>query len=444
MRWIVVAGLVACGNAKHEPAAGSGATAGSGAPTGSGATSVAPAPAITPRAFFGRGELTYIVGTAGDARADRAIAGQAELVRSIVTPGAPRIADTEVDAARGPAAWPPNPVVYGGAHVNSLIAAIAPALPLAITAGTLALGEQVFAGDDLALIAVVPGRRGARGYPELLLFAGTGTPGIEEINAPSVMRADAPIVVADAFGPLVTGTWVRGPDGSPRAQLGPPARRVGWRETATTVAGVAVRFRFWDGAVPDGDAAAIARASRGVAAVVARLAPAGAPSLTIYVHPDRRSKQALTGNGGDGHAVAFARALHVFDVAGLEALVAHEATHVIAPQAWGPAGSSLFGEGVAVWVAGQYGGAPLTELRSLTRPSGPIRELLGPRFRGLPEASAYPLAAIIVEVAVAKVGLANVRDHLYGATSATWEDACTRAGTSAAALDAAVAAALAE
>jgi hypothetical protein len=436
---LVLVVLAACGGSKQEPPPET------RAPAPMAATSAAPAPAraATPGEVFRREQPTYIVGTSGDDRSDRTIAGQVDLVRSLLTPDAKRIADTEVELASGPAGWPANPIVYGGEHVNALIAALGPQLPFSIRAGRLAIGGRVFEGDDLALITVVPARSGDRGHPELLLFAGTGTPGVAEINAPSIMRADAPIVIADAFGPLVTGTWERGADGSPRAQLGELNRRVGWRDHTRDIGGIAVKLRFFDRAAPEGDAPAIARASRGIETVVQKLALRGALSMTVYVHPDRRSKQLLTGDSGDGHAVAFARALHVLDEGGLEALVAHEATHVIVPQVWGVAGSPLFGEGLAVWVAGQYGGTPFASFRKLATPSGPIRELLGPKLRSLPEAVAYPLAAIIVDVAVATVGLPSVLAHLYGATAATWDDACKRAGTTAAALDQALAAALA-
>jgi hypothetical protein len=228
-----------------------------------------------------------------------------------------------------------------------VIATLAPDLPFSITAGKLSIGDLVFEGDDLALMTVVPARAGEHGYPELLLYAGTGTPGTDEINSSTVTRADAPIVIADAFGPLVTGSWIIDPDGTRRAQLGPRNRRVGWRDIIKDVAGVVVTFQFFDKSSPTANATAIERTARGITTVVDKLAITGPLAMTVYVHPDRRSKQSLTGNGGDGHAVAFARTLHVLDGNGLESLVAHEATHVIITQAWGPAGSPLFGEGRA-------------------------------------------------------------------------------------------------
>lgn len=386
----------------------------------------APVTNTTPRTFFAAGTPTFVVGTAGDERVDRAIAGQAELLRSMVFPTAELVADTAVD----PAAWPARPLIYGGPHVNTLLAKLT--LPFSLAAGKLSIGGETFDGDGYALIAVVPAQGNV---PELLLYAGTGTPGIEEINSSTFGRADAPIVIGDAFGPLVTGTWDRGADGTLRAVLGARARRVNWRATEQTVANVAVTYRFWDGAPAAGDAAPIAEASRGIATVMSKLSIDARPAMTVYVHPDQRSKAALTGNGGDGHAVPLARTLHVWNTPGLDALVAHEATHVILPQVWGHAGSALLGEGVAVWVAGQYGGTPFASFRPAA--TATIADLLGAGFRKLPEGTSYPLAAIFVDVAIQAVGLAGVREHLYGASPATWADACKRAGTTAEALEAA-------
>jgi hypothetical protein len=434
--WFALA-LAACGSKKTEEV-----------PVGSASGSVSPAvaakTALTPRGFLNRGTPTYIAGTAGDDASDRGIAGQVDLMRSLLTPDAKRIADTDVDPKQGPAAWPQNPMIYGGAHVNALVAAIAPDLPFTVTAGKIAIGDRTFEGDGLALIVVVPARAGK--YPDFVLFAGTGTPGVAEINAPHVMRVDAPIVIADAFGPLVVGSWKADAGGVAVPQLGQPGRRVGWRETRKDVGGIAVTFRFYDKADATLDGPAIERATRGIEKMIEKLglAKGAGLAMTIYVHPDQRSKQSLTGNGGAGHAVAFAKTLHVYDSgAGFEELVAHEGSHAITPQLWPPPGSPLFGEGVAVWIAGGYAGKSLAELRTTTPKQGPIKELLGSKFRKLREVDAYPIGGILVEIAVQQVGLANVRDHLYGATTATWDEACKRAGTTAETLDAALAAALA-
>src|SRR5688572_6897813 len=128
----------------------------------------------------------------------------------------------------------------------------------------------------------------------------------------------------------------------------------------------------------------------------------------------------------------------------LENLVAHEATHVLAAVRLAPAGSVLLGEGLAVWVSGQYGGKTLEEWRgALAEPVASVAELLGPRFRALPEATSYPLAGILVETLVAELGRERVLDTLYPATAATWDAACERAGTSAARVETAFRAALA-
>lgn len=393
---------------------------------------------MTPGSFFHRGLPTYITGTTGDEFSDRALAGQAELIRSLLTPEAKKLADVDV-AGKAVTAWPANPIVYGGAHVNGAIAAVAADLPFSIVAGKLTIGEQTFEGDNYALITVVPARAGK--YPEFLLFAGTGTPGIAEINAPHVARVDAPIVVADEFGPLIVGTWTIGPDGIATAKLNKPGRRVKWRETAKRVANADVKFRFFDGAAAEHDAPAIALAERGITTAIGKLSPDRALAFTVYVHPDQRSKQTLTGNGGAGHVTAFARTLHVYAMPGLDLLVAHEATHVIAPQIWPPVGSPLFGEGLAVWTSGAYAGKPLATFKGKLQ-AQPIKDMLGAKFRSLPEGEAYPFGGTVVDVAVARLGLKKVRDHLYGATAQSWDEACKAAGTTAAELDAAVVAAL--
>lgn len=422
--------LFACGS-KTEPA-----QTGSGSAVGS--APVAAPKANTPRAFFQRGLPTYIVGTSGDDDSDRAISGQAELIRSLLTPDAKKLFDTDV-AGGAVSAWPANPVVYGGGHVNAAIAAIGKDLPFEITANKLTIGGQTFEGDGYALITVVPARAGK--YPELLLYAGTGTPGISEINSPTVARVDAPIVIADAFGPLIVGSWLIDPDGTAKPQLNKPGRRVAWRETTKQIGQARVAFRLYEGSPADKDAPLIALAEKGIETALAKLAVGRPIAFTVYIHPDQRSKQTLTGNGGAGHVTAFARTLHVFAHDGLASLVAHEGTHVITPQLWAPPGSPLFGEGIAVWTAGGYAGQPLATFKGKLKPL-PIKDLLGPKFRSLPEGEAYPFGGTVVDVIVAKHGLAKLRDHFYSATAQTWDDACKAAGTTAAELDAAVAAAL--
>ncbi|MDX2090402.1 MAG: hypothetical protein SFX73_21270 [Kofleriaceae bacterium] len=441
IRLVLALSLVACGSKSEDAPVGSGSEGGLGGVSLS--TGSENRTAATPRGFWNRGVPTFIVGTTGDDASDREIVGQVDLVRAQLLPNVKRIADTEIETTMGAAAWPTNPIVYGGAHVNSAIAAISSDLPFTITAGKITIGDRILEGEGLALITVIPARAGK--FPDILLFAGTGTPGVREINSPQVVRVDAPIVIADAFGPLVVGAWkVEGDRVTP--QLEKQSRRVDWRETKKTVADVDVAFRFYDKADAAADQPAIDAATRGIETVMRKLGEAKNLSIAVYVHPDQKSKQTLTGNGGAGHAIAFAKTLHVFNMPradALEALVAHEGTHVITPQMWPSPGSPLFGEGLAVWVAGGYAETPLAELRKTTKGQGTVKELLGPKFRQIREQESYPIGGILVEILVEKVGLANIRDHLYGATAATWDDACKRAGTNAAAIDDALATALA-
>lgn len=124
-----------------------------------------------------------------------------------------------------------------------------------------------------------------------------------------------------------------------------------------------------------------------------------------------------------------------------EHLITHEGTHAITGQLWGPAGSPLLGEGIAVWTSGAYGGVSLADWQHALDVRPPAASLLPVKvFRGKPEAETYPFGGLLVTVAIEQVGLDAVRDHLFGATTETWADACKAAGTTAEALDAAVAA----
>ena len=402
----------------------------------------APMPApVTPSEFLARGLPTFILGTAGDDRADQRIAAQVGLVRGMLFAAAPVALDVTIDAARGPAAWPARPVVYGGPHVNALMAQLAPTLPFELGPGRLAIGGAVFTGDALRLVAVVPARAAdARGpaTPEFLLYAGTGTPGVGEINSSTVSRGAEPIVIADAFGPLHRGRFSLDARGTAVvAELGPAARRIAWRTVERSLAGAAraatvrVLFPAMLAPAPTEDATVTA-CVRGLAAVVRRLAIAEPASLSVYVHPDRRSKLALTGDGGDGHAVPAALALHVLWAdpspgGALEGLVAHEGTHVLAYEAWGGAGTPLLGEGLAVWVAGRHAGIPLAAWPSRLQARAPLVELASSRFARLPERASYPQAGLFVEAAQRKLGPSGLR-KLYAASADELFATLTRLG----------------
>lgn len=385
--------------------------------------------------FYARGTPTFIVGTAGDDAADRGIAAQVELIRGTVFPSATVVADTTIPT--DPSAWPSNPVVYGGPHVNALLARLE--LPVSLAPGRLELGGVSFEGDGYQLIAAIPA---GPHNPEFLLYAGTGTPGVAEINA--VKHGGEGILIIDAFGRLQTGTWTSGSAGI-EAKLDESARRIAWRFVERESGPVRVEIGFPEQLPAASDEAAVIDAlARGITRASEQLQVSAPTSLRVYVHPDPGSKKSLTGFEGDGHAVAMAATLHVLthdpsDGGPLELLVAHEATHVLAHASWGAAGMPLLGEGLAVHVAGQYGGVKLETWARKIKNAPTIAELLGPGFRKRPEAETYPIAGLLVRAAIDHVGLDNTRTHLYGATPQTWAEACERAGTSASALEQALA-----
>jgi hypothetical protein len=404
---------------------------------------VAQAASPTPNDFFKRGTPTFIVGTAGDDRADRAIRAQAGIIRDVLFPVAKVIDDSHIDVTKGPAAWPANPIVYGGPHVNLVLAKLSASLPFRMERGKLTVGGEVFEGDEYRLIALIPAREAGKdgpGNPEFLLYAGTGSPGVSEINA--VRHGGEPILIADSFTRLLAGSWQKTSDGTVVATFTQRARRIAWRivnrelkaNGAAAPLKVQVRFPQQIPAAKD-EEQVIQACLRGLQQAAQKLGGASTADLSVYVYPDLGSIASLTGQRGDGHAVAEARVLHVvrYDPAvggGFEKLLAHEGTHVLAYDTWGAAGTPLIGEGLAVWASGAYGGVAISDWKKrIQQPIPTIANLLGKQFRQMPENQAYPLAGILVEAAVDKLGIAKVRQHLYGATASTWESACNEAGT---------------
>ena len=142
----------------------------------------------------------------------------------------------------------------------------------------------------------------------------------------------------------------------------------------------------------------------------------------------------ITGKAGDGHVDTVSRSMHLVtpkggDLASLESLVAHEATHVLVAERWGTPGTPLIGEGLAVWTAGAYGGRDLVECKkSIPGPLPSVAELAGPGFRALPEETAYPLSGILVDTLIKEVGLDGVRRHFLPATAGEWDATCRKAG----------------
>jgi len=441
---IGVIGLVACGSEATKQTTSATASA-----TGA-ATSLVVAPSAsvsaetpqgprTPNQFFGRGKPTFIVGTAGDDFSDKAIAGQVELVRGMIFPTSAVVADTTIDAKKGPSAWPENPVLYGGPHVNALLASIAPQLPFQMSAGSLVLGRDKL-GDDIVLITVVPGRaadEAGPGYPTFLLYAGTGTPGIAEINA--FKHGGEAIYVGDAFGLLINGEWINDAQGKLQPRFLQSYEREDIEHASPEIemlkgskGEAPVEFYALRAKPGDDDKPSQAAVMRGLATAVKKLKIEQPQKMQVFLYPDHATKQTLTGKSGDGHAVQTAHAVHVVRVdpapnGPLERLVAHEGAHILANDAWGVPGTVLAGEGLAVWVAGAYQGTTLEEWKTKLKDRPPIRDLTTKAFRELPEPTTYPRAGLFMAAVISQLGLDKARD-VYGASASGFEEACAKAG----------------
>lgn len=441
MRWLTLPllGLLACSDpTDHEAVTtglGSSPAASSASATSSASSAVVPSSPRNVDAFLrSPGAPTFVAGTLGAPAIDRAVRVQIGLV-SLLFKGATEIDDVAVSTG----GWPAKPIVYGGPHVNAAVAGLR--LPFEIGPGRLAIGEHVLEGDEYRIITVLPP---TAEHPELLLYAGTATPGIVEIN--SVPHGPDAIVVADRFGPLLTGAWRE--EGGALVPALTRRSRPAWRTIERDAGGVASRIHFPEKLPPASDEAARVEAIlRGIATSVKALRISSGPPIDVYVYPDVRSQVSFTGRDWNGQAVLESRALHVTQASpeATERLLAHEATHVLAFQSWGSSGVTVLGEGLAVWVSGSYGGKRLdawrTELAKSPRPSA--SELVA-RGRAVPEATLYPLGGLLFGALQRELGEGKVRVHLFTATPATWGDACRAAGTTAEAVDAMLEAALRE
>ncbi len=392
----------------------------------------------SPNDYFAAGPPTFIVGTTGSEACTRANRGQARFLVGTFFADAKVVDDVDVD----PNAWPEHAVLYGAPHCHRLLEGIA--LPFSMTEHALLLGGRTFDGPGVQLVTVVPAREGEGGHPAFLLYAGTGEHGVAEINA--LGATDRVIAVGDAHGLRTTGTWARDDEGRVVAELAEDARRVDWRTREGKVAApggmvtVTVEFvSFLDPASNEDEV--IAAVERGVGTLVSRGGLKGPGALDVFVYPDVRSKESLTGKSGDGHATPAALALHIVADAArlpnLESLVAHEATHVLLRTQWGAPGTALWGEGIAVWIAGRYAGVELADLAANTT-MRPVADLLGKGFFEVAESDRYAYGALLADVAVETVGLDAAIAHLYSATPTNWTDACVAAGTTADALEAAL------
>ena len=427
------------------------ADAAAGLSTGSdGRVGAKPVPfkAVVPNDFYAQSP-TFVAGTSGSAAADAEIRAQIQIIRGLLFPDAPLIEDAAVDVTKGPSAWPARPVLYGGPKTNSVLAALKPHLPFEIVSDEIRLAGRTFKGGEHRLIAAIPSAGPDADnplHPAFLIYTGAREPGVAEINA--VPHGPKPIVIADAFGPLITGSWVSGAGGTLQAKWDQPNPRAPWRkldvtfvESAGAAGAAAVYFPKGLAAAND-EAQVVSAIERGLERSwkALELSVASGAPVRVYVYPDKNSKRQVTQNAGDGHAVVAANTLHVvrFDPApggSLENLIAHEATHALQYHHWGPVATPLIGEGLAVWVAGAYGGTPLSAWRGKVTKQHTIQTLLGPGFRKLPEQETYPLAGLLVSALKDLVGLAKIKTHFLSATAATWEHACKAAGTTAQAVE---------
>lgn len=368
---------------------------------------------------------SFVVGTLGDDRADRGITAQVELVRGLLFPKAAVVLDESFDPGAGPSAWPATPILYGGGHLNAVLAGLGDCLPFSVSSEAIEIAGEQYVGDEYRLIALVPSiapTETCPGSPQFLLYAGAGTPGVTEINA--TPDGNFGFVVVDRFGLRDAGRWDRDADGSPVAKITQRALRKPWRESRVQDGGrvepVLIVQRLQVVTQSDSERAEDLAVLRGVRKAEAALGLASTAPLTVYVYPDAQTKALIT-RAGDGHADQASRTLHVLAVdagvdGALERLCAHEAVHILATDAFGVAGSPLWGEGLAVWAAGHYGGRSLQEWRlDPPRVEAGIVELCGAGFARLPERSSYPVAGLLVADLIHEHGLEAFLEHLYPA-----------------------------
>ena len=389
-------------------------------------------------AFLTRGAPTFVVGTGGGDVAARGVRAQVDFIQGLLFPASEVVADSSFEAAKGPSAWPDHPVLYGGEHVNQALAVVGPELPFRVQEDRLEIAGRVYEGSEYRLIAVVPagapGERGP-GHPNFLLYAGTGTPGVTEINA--VPDYGFGFTVADRFGRLACGQFEE-QEGRWRAVVTDRMRRLPWRDRTLELEGElgeVVLHRLELEPADGKDAAENAACLRGIALAARRLGVDSVGQIEVYIYPDRRSKQQLAGNGGDAHAEANSGTLHVLpfeasEGGAMERVLAHEATHVLGTRAHGVPGSGFWGEGLAVWASQFYGGLELGALKPKLPGGMRLVDFVGLPFHKAPESTGYPIAGQVVESLIEAHGLETFLREVYPLSPAESAAACERLGTS--------------
>lgn len=432
-RWRILAALVTAACSPEAPSPTTTTAIPSGPVSVATTASAAPVRAgpRTPNELYASGSPTFIAGTLGDDHEDRVIRGQIEVIRGALFPNAKMVDDTTIDVTQGRAAWPVNPVLYGGPQHNAVVAALAAELPFRMTSDSLEIDGHTLKGAGTQLITLVPEGGNALSHPSFMLYAGTGPEGVAEINA--MPHGESEIAIYDAFDSIAGGSWQRSATGfTPQLNWAPPRKSFDDEhiDLPRTRSPAKVTISTVRGADYDGLPAKREAVLRGVATSLKKLDIAAPTEVRVVIYPNAEVKKALTHTAGNGHAAPAARTLHVlaFDAKPLERLVAHESTHVFTQQAWAPPGTVLLGEGLAVWVSGQYGGVELADWKQKLAKRAPLTSLLGAKFRQLPEQETYPVAGLVTAAIIDRVGLAKLRETIWPATPASFEAACARAG----------------
>ncbi len=134
--------------------------------------------------------------------------------------------------------------------------------------------------------------------------------------------------------------------------------------------------------------------------------------IRTYLYPDNATKGQVTGNSGNGHANPMNFEVHAVYSAALQAVGAHEDTHVIAWHRIGDTAWPLMGEGLAVWVNGPWWGEPLEHWMVEYRDSGELPSLqeLIDSFWTISDGITYPVAGHFVGWLEGEYGIDVVKE----------------------------------
>ena len=149
---------------------------------------------------------------------------------------------------------------------------------------------------------------------------------------------------------------------------------------------------------------------------ILRLLEVAALDLPIqtYLYPDNATKGQVTGSDGNAHANTLNFEAHSVYSASINALGAHEDAHLVSYHRIGDTSFALMGEGLAVWVDGEWWGESLQHWASQHKASGAIPALseLIDDFWSYDSGMTYPLAGHFFGFLVARHGVDAVK-RLY-------------------------------